>query len=129
LKYNLITLARYLEANFAITGNIGKTLKGSNGTLYQFHKDYNYDVTNPNTVFNINKSATDVDTGEGFSAEFSDNKEFPYKMIKNRADYGIDEKLPKNSRFYNSEDVYLSASGEWRYKFDRVRVPVLESLF
>lgn len=40
-------------------------------------------------------------------------------------DYGTSEALKFNQEEYSSSDVYLSASGEWRYVSDHNRIPVL----
>ena len=172
LKYNLITLARYLEANFALTSDMGKRYENdtqfdeaindlfvrrgsaAHGTLYQFHKYYNQNVQNPNTVFAREKNSKTTKNNFGYSAEFSDtnwiieydknkinvikkerklgpnsSKFESSQMTTDRAYYGIDDNLDLRTDRYSSEDVYLSASGEWRYKFDRVRIPVLDTLY
>lgn len=139
-RYNIEALATYLKFNYGIVGKLGKTTdpkvldKDGNpteeidytnfaaGSLFQFHKDYDYDFDEefPSTVFNKN-AATE---GKGKAAVFDDeNRE------QKVSSYGVTNVLPKKANDYSSADVYLAADGNWRYIFDHVRLPILKEEF
>lgn len=140
-RYNIEALATYLKYNYGAVGKLGFTTnpqikevdeEGNEtsypdktniaaGSLFQFHKDYNYDFTEefPSTVFNKNAVAEN----KGKAAVFDD------KGRLEAADYGTATNLPKNANDYSSADVYLAADGTWRYIFDHVRLPILSEDF
>lgn len=140
-RYNIEALATYLKYNYGAVGKLGLTTnpqikevdeEGNEtsytdetnvaaGSLFQFHKDYNYDFTEefPSTVFNKN---ADTD-GKGKAAVFDDESRTDV------AKYGTAASLPKKSNDYSSADVYLAADGTWRYIFDHVRLPILSEEF
>ena len=123
-----------MKETFGITGRYGKVvepteLDSSNvaaGSLYQFHKDFNFNQKYPNTWF----SRTGFkDTLTGTPAVF-DDKDSRVKgsnpNFRNHADYGTADNLRKLQSEYGADDVYLAADGTWRYVFDHVRVPILK---
>lgn len=144
-KFNLITLARFIKENFGVTGRLGKvtssgdvlkwhTLDENNknyvkeltvtednitrGSLYQFHKDYNFDVAHPNTWFNQEGEGT-PDSGIGAvfdGTRFSDATDLTY---------GDSDSINRDQAKYSSSDVYLAADGTYRYLFDHVRLPII----
>jgi hypothetical protein len=124
------------------------------GGLYQLHKDYNLNPLNPNTIFvkdgfdsNAVKNTSDMNEFThhyGAPAIFNDlSSPFDYAQNINidaesqenirkfqeitRQEYGLDPLLPGSSLDYEADDVYLSATGVWKYKFDKIRIPVLET--
>lgn len=142
-RYNIEALATYLKYNYGAVGKLGFTTnpqikeadeEGNEtsypdetnvaaGSLFQFHKDYNYDFDKefPSTVFNKN---ADTDK-KGTPAVFGDID----RDRENAANYGTATNLPKNANDYSSADVYLAADGTWRYIFDHVRLPILKEDF
>ena len=94
-KYNIITLARFVEENYTVAGGLGYLYKNdedeesigteggiiqAGGSLYQFHREYNYKVSNPNTFFRkngankplFNEDGTKNITDSGSDATFND---------------------------------------------------------
>ena len=156
-KFNIISLARYLKENFMVSGQLGRTIENilpygteedaivqtSAGSIYQAHKDYNYIVDNPNTVFNINReNATDdvLDDGSnlylGRGAIFADGDykgKIEYKSEQFNSRY--DEAVYSTGQRYHSvngyelSEVYLAADGTWRYIHDHVRSPILKTKY
>lgn len=143
-KYNLITQARFVKENFSVVGRLGKVHGNDNpddlsnstaGSMYQFHKDYNFDVTNPNTYYD----ATGTDNGYntdgnivGSKAVIDDNdirtqEQKSVGHIRFAETYGTSKYLNVNQEIYSSSDVYLAASGEWRYVSDHNRIPCLRA--
>ena len=140
-KYNIITQARFVKENFAVTGGLGKKL-GENpndmsnftsGSLYQMHKNYNFDVANPNTFYNSagTNSGFDLDNQIiGASATIDD---IDWRTQEAKADghiryvenYGTSNALSVDQETFSSSDVYLSAYGDWRYISDHNRIPIL----
>ena len=139
-KYNLITEARFVMETFGVTGKFGKVVKdtynSAAGSLYQFHKDYNFHVDTPNTWFNQNGDGTPE---KGTSIVLDDPTETPVglenlvgkniSVKKFAANYGKNENFVEDPEKVSASDVYLAADGTWRYVFDQVRVPVLKSRF
>lgn len=139
-KYNLITEARFVMETFGVTGKFGKvvsnTYNSAAGSLYQFHKDYNFHVDTPNTWFNQNGNGTPE---SGTSIVLDDPTETPVglenlvgkntSVKKFAANYGSNENFVEDPEKVSASDVYLAADGTWRYVFDQVRVPVLKSRF
>jgi hypothetical protein len=117
----------------------------SAGGLFQLHKDYNLDLINPNTRYvEGGRETIDDQVKTGMPAIFNDlniliSKENTYAIDTSspdrihrfeemtRAEYGRDPILPKSSLNFEADDVYMSATGVWKYKFDKIRIPVLES--
>lgn len=145
-KFNLITLARFIKENFGVTGRLGKvtttgeilswlsldennktiqkslTVTDDNiarGSLYQFHKDYNFNVAKPNTWFNQEGEGTyESGTGAVFDGtRFSESTDL---------NYGDADSINRNQAKYSSSDVYMAADGTWRYVFDHVRLPIVK---
>lgn len=139
-KYNLITESRFVMETFGVTGKFGKVVKdtynSAAGSLYQFHKDYNFHVDTPNTWFNQNGDGTPEN---GTSIVLDDPTETPagleslvgknISVKKFVANYGRNENFVEDPEKVSASDVYLAADGTWRYVFDQVRVPVLKSRF
>ena len=140
-KYNMITQARFVKENFAVTGGLGKIngLDAENmsnftsGSLYQMHKNYNFDVANPNTFYNNGGTDTGFTDGNaivGAKAVIDDvdwrnatqKSEGHIRYVEN---YGTSNSLSADPEQYSSSDVYLSAYGDWRYVSDHNRIPIL----
>lgn len=139
-KFNINTLARFLKENFTVSGGLGKKVDATDddaanvaaGSLYQMHKDYNFDITNPNTFYNANGTDNGLRDNEPVGAKaLIDDTDIRSPQQKSEGhirymqDYGTSEALKFNQEEYSSSDVYLSASGEWRYVSDHNRIPVL----
>ena len=139
-KYNLITESRFVMETFGVTGRFGKvvenTYNSAAGSLYQFHKDYNFEVENPNTWFSIEGDGTPE---QGTGIVLDDPTEVPSgqeglavrntTVTKYASNYGNNVNFVENPESVSSSDVYLAADGTWRYVFDQVRVPILKSRF
>ena len=140
-KYNIITQARFVKENFAVTGGLGKR-NGENpddmsnftsGSLYQLHKNYNFDVANPNTFYNADGTSTGFDNDNlsvGARAELDDDdwrtpEQKASGHIRYVENYGTSKALSEDQEKYSSPDVYLSAYGDWRYVSDHNRIPIL----
>ena len=142
-KFNIITQARFIKENFAVTGKLGKTsgydeedmYNYAAGSLYQMHKDYNFDVTDPNTFYNAEGTANGLDddgNSKGARATIDDNDIRTETQIKEghirfAETYGTSTALNYNAEKYSSSDVYLSAGGDWRYVSDHNRIPCLRA--
>lgn len=133
-KFNFETFARFIKETFGITGRYGKVVEPTEtdksnvaaGSLYQFHKDFNFNQKYPNTWFSRDGR---FDTKSGTPAIFDDKDsrvQGAPKNFKNHADYGTAENLRELQSEYGADDVYLAADGTWRYVFDHVRVPILK---
>lgn len=140
-KYNIITQARFVKENFAVTGGLGK-VSGKNekdmsnftsGSLYQLHKNYNFDVANPNTYYNSSGTDTGFKEGNlpvGAKAVIDDEdwrtpEQKSSGHIRYVENYGSSNSLSTDPEQYSSHDVYLSAFGDWRYVSDHNRLPIL----
>lgn len=139
-KYNIITQARFVKENFAVTGGLGK-ISGYNkddmsnftaGSLYQMHMNYNFDVANPNTFYNNAGTVDGTKAGQiiGARATLDDEDWRTEEMIQQGhirfvENYGSSTALSENPELYSSSDVYLSAYGDWRYVQDHNRIPIL----
>ena len=139
-KYNIITQARFVKENFAVTGGLGKRTNpegeeynSASGSIYQMHQNYNFDVANPNTFYNNDGTDTGFDsTGKLCGAraviDDSDMRTFEQRRgghIRYVEEYGNSDTLSLNPEKFSSQDVYLSAAGDWRYVSDHVRIPIL----
>lgn len=152
-KYNIENNFMFISKTYAVTGKFGKQVKDENeniisaGSLYQFHRDYNADIENPNTYFKIGASEDD-----GRDATFGDldgqtekiNSIDVYLLdehnrrtdkIKQGAmpllveNYGRSTLLKKEQGTYTGADIYLAADGTWRYKAEHMRLPILRSRY
>lgn len=155
-KYEIIKNYRYISTNFGIVGPLGLIRRDKDGTLinagslYQFHRDYNFNHYNPNTHFNLNGEGEKAysDDGEwntksGLDAEFSDitNNEEDGLLLYNSdtpktskrpllvENYGKSVYLDEEGEEYSGADIYLSAIGDWRYKAEHLRAPILRSRY
>ena len=139
-KYNIITQARFVKENFAVTGGLGKRTNpggekynSASGSIYQMHQNYNFDVANPNTFYNNDGTDTGFDSngstcGARAVIDDSDMRTFEQRHdghIRYVEDYGKSDTLSLNPEKFSSQDVYLSAAGDWRYVSDHVRIPIL----
>ena len=154
-KYEIIKNYRYITTNFGVVGPLGMIRKDESGeflnagSLYQFHKDYNFNHSNPNSHFNTNGKGEEAFTADGewnpksgYDAEFSDitneedgillyNSDIAKKskrplLVEN---YGKSRYLDENNEEYYGSDIYLSAIGDWRYKSEHLRAPILRSRY
>lgn len=139
-KYNIITQARFVKENFAVTGGLGKRnnpkdekYNSASGSIYQMHQNYNFDVANPNTFYNNGGTDTGFDSngstcGARAVIDDPDKRTFDQRLnghIRYVEDYGNSDTLSLNPEKFSSQDVYLSAAGDWRYVSDHVRIPIL----
>jgi hypothetical protein len=140
-KYNIITQARFVKENFAVTGGLGKVAgikegdmsNFTSGSLYQLHKNYNFDVANPNTYYNNSGTDTGFKEGNepvGAKAVIDDDdwrtpEQKSSGHIRYVENYGSSNSLSTDPEQYSSHDVYLSAFGDWRYVSDHNRLPIL----
>ena len=134
-KFNLVALARFLKENFSVVGKLGKTVNIGDtvskkeitadnitaGAIYQFHKNYNFNIAKPNTWFN-QFGTEEGDEESGACAIFDDGK----LDTLTDSNYGQTNMINKYQENYSSSDVYLAADGSWRYIFDHVRLPILK---
>ncbi len=109
-RYNLFKLTGLLK-NFAILGGLSKTNEElSAGSLYQLHKDYNFDNTDPNTLLQASKPFN----------------EGPYAITKGDTErYGDSPLLKDSSKEFSAAEVYLAADGTWRSVREHNRMIVL----
>lgn len=156
IKYNVDNNFIFDSKTYAVTGKFGKVEKDDNGaiiaggSLYQMHRDYNANVTNPNTVF---KMGADNNGDNGRDATFGDlnNKKENHKdgttvyllNKKNKRtniektsgmpllveNYGKSITLASEQGEYTGADVYMAADGTWRYKAEHMRTPILRSRY
>ena len=139
-KYNIITQARFVKENFAVTGGLGKRTNpdgekynSASGSIYQMHQNYNFDVANPNTFYNNDGTDTGFNSdgntcGARAVIDDPDKRTFAQRLeghIRYVEDYGNSDTLSLNPEKFSSQDVYLSAAGDWRYVSDHVRIPIL----
>jgi hypothetical protein len=97
------------------------------------HQNYNFDVANPNTFYNNDGTDTGFDsTGNlcGARAVIDDRDRRTREQrlnghIRYVDEYGTSDTLSMNPEKFSSQDVYLSAAGDWRYVSDHVRIPIL----
>lgn len=156
IKYNVDNNFIFDSKTYAVTGKFGKVEKDdegviiAGGSLYQMHRDYNANVTNPNTVF---KMGADNNGNNGRDATFGDlnnQKEYHKNKVKvylldkkNKRtniektsgmpllveNYGKSVTLASEQGEYNGSDVYMAADGTWRYKAEHMRTPILRSRY
>lgn len=156
IKYNVDNNFIFDSKTYAVTGMFGKVEKDdegviiAGGSLYQMHRDYNANVTNPNTVF---KMGADNNGDSGRDATFGDlnnQKEYHKNKVKvylldkkNKRtniektsgmpllveNYGKSVTLASEQGEYFGSDVYMAADGTWRYKAEHMRTPILRSRY
>lgn len=158
-KFSIIKNNRYITTNFSVVGPLGYHFEDGDkiltaGSLYQFHRDYNFKHDNPNTFFRINGEGEDlyesgtnnINIKSGLDIEASDLKatnsipeedlllynsqekkmsKFPL-LVDN---YGKSIYLENDYGSYTGADVFLSAIGDWRIKSEHVRLPILRSRY
>ena len=156
IKYNVDNNFIFDSKTYAVTGKFGKVEKDkegvivAGGSLYQMHRDYNANVTSPNTVF---KMGADNNGDNGRDATFGDlnNQKEHHKdgttvylldkknkrtnvektsgmplLVEN---YGKSVTLASEQGEYTGADVYMAADGTWRYKAEHMRTPILRSRY
>lgn len=156
IKYNVDNNFIFDSKTYAVTGKFGKVEKGNDGviiaggSLYQMHRDYNANVTSPNTVF---KMGADNNGDNGRDATFGDlnnqkehhtNGTTVYLLDKKNKrtnvektsgmpllveNYGKSVTLAREQGEYTGSDVYMAADGTWRYKAEHMRTPILRSRY
>lgn len=157
-KYSIIKNYRYITTNFSVVGPLGYHYDDNKkilaaGSLYQFHRDYNFKHDNPNTFFRLNgegeelyDSTNSINQKSGLDIEASDLKspdaipenglllynskekkmsKFPL-LVDN---YGKSEYIENEYGNYTGADVFLSAIGDWRIKTEHTRFPILRSRY
>ena len=156
IKYNVDNNFIFDSKTYAVTGKFGKVEKDdggviiAGGSLYQMHRDYNANVTSPNTVF---KMGADNNGDNGRDATFGDlnnqkehhtNGTTVYLLDKKNKrtnvektsgmpllveNYGKSATLASEQGEYTGADVYMAADGTWRYKAEHMRTPILRSRY
>ena len=156
IKYNVDNNFIFDSKTYAVTGMFGKVEKDNDGvivaggSLYQMHRDYNANVTSPNTVF---KMGADNNGDNGRDATFGDlnnqkehhtngttvyllNKKNKRTNIEKTSgmpllveNYGKSVTLASEQGEYTGADVYMAADGTWRYKAEHMRTPILRSRY
>ena len=156
IKYNVDNNFIFDSKTYAVTGMFGKVEKDgkgvivAGGSLYQMHRDYNANVTSPNTVF---KMGADNNGDNGRDATFGDlnnqkelhtNGTTVYLLDKKNKrtnvektsgmpllveNYGKSVTLAREQGEYTGSDVYMAADGTWRYKAEHMRTPILRSRY
>lgn len=156
IKYNVDNNFIFDSKTYAVTGMFGKIEKDDNGTiiaggsLYQMHRDYNANVTSPNTVFKIGADNTGDNGRDATFGDLNNQKEYhkdhtkvylldkKNKRTKNEKtsgmpllveNYGKSVSLASEQGEYTGSDVYMAADGTWRYKAEHMRTPILRSRY
>ena len=164
-KYNIVNNFVFMVRNFAVTGQLGYSYTseatnalGAAGSLYQFHRDYNFNVSNPNTFFRLGGTGAALyDSGgnevatSGTDASFQDlstegaaDESALYMLDDNKKktttiktgrlpllkeNYGISSNLREEQGLYTGAEVFLAADGSWRYIQEHLRTPILRSTY
>lgn len=156
IKYNVDNNFIFDSKTYAVTGKFGKIEKDDDGviiaggSLYQMHRDYNANVTSPNTVFKMGADNTgDIGRDAAFG-DLNNQKEYhkdntklylldkKNKRTKNEKtsgmpllveNYGKSASLASEQGEYTGSDVYMAADGTWRYKAEHMRIPILRSRY
>lgn len=105
-KYNINALMSFLVKNYAVNG----ALSYDKGGLFQFHKKYNSNISQPNTLY----GETDIEDRDNLNAGQ------PSRYGEGAAD---------SSNGCTAKDVYLAADGTWRYIHQEARLRVFETDF
>lgn len=156
IKYNVDNNFIFDSKTYAVTGKFGKVEKDDNGTiiaggsLYQMHRDYNADVTSPNTVFKMGADNTGDNGRDATFGDLNNQKEYHkdhtkvYLLDKKNKrteiektsgmpllveNYGKSVSLATEQGEYTGSDVYMAADGTWRYKAEHMRTPILRSRY
>ena len=131
-KLNIISVAKFVKENFAVTGSLGRELNTSNeiqkarGSLYQLHKDYNFKIDDPNTVFGMTDGQITLPVGETRNL---DGFILGKSKTTNNDYYGQSSEVPVEANSYGSSEVYLAADGTWRALWSHVRIPIVSEEF
>ena len=155
-KFEIIKNFRFITTNFTVVGGLGYHYEDEEGntlaagSLYQMHKDYNFNPENPNTFFRMNGQQNSlydkdgkINSDSGSDATFSDlqnvsedevlmyNSESKKKsklplLVEN---YGKSVYLSEDFGEYSGADIYMAADGTWRYKAEHMRAPILRSRY
>lgn len=156
IKYNVDNNFIFDSKTYAVTGKFGKIEKDDNGaiiaggSLYQMHRDYNADVTSPNTVFKMGADNTGDNGRDATFGDLNNQKEYHkdhtkvYLLDKKNKrteiektsgmpllveNYGKSVSLAREQGEYTGSDVYMAADGTWRYKAEHMRTPILRSRY
>jgi hypothetical protein len=156
IKYNVDNNFIFDSKTYAVTGKFGKIEKDDNGaiiaggSLYQMHRDYNANVTSPNTVFKMGADNTGDNGRDATFGDLNNQKEYhkdhtkvylldkKNKRTKNEKtsgmpllveNYGKSASLAREQGEYTGSDVYMAADGTWRYKAEHMRTPILRSRY
>lgn len=156
IKYNVDNNFIFDSKTYAVTGKFGKVEKDDNGaiiaggSLYQMHRDYNADVTSPNTVFKMGADNTGDNGRDATFGDLNNQKEYHkdhtkvYLLDKKNKrteiektsgmpllveNYGKSVSLATEQGEYTGSDVYMAADGTWRYKAEHTRTPILRSRY
>lgn len=156
IKYNVDNNFIFDSKTYAVTGKFGKIEKDDNGaiiaggSLYQMHRDYNADVTSPNTVFKMGADNTGDNGRDATFGDLNNQKEYHkdhtkvYLLDKKNKrteiektsgmpllveNYGKSVSLAREQGEYAGSDVYMAADGTWRYKAEHMRTPILRSRY
>ena len=156
IKYNVDNNFIFDSKTYAVTGKFGKIEKDDNGviitggSLYQMHRDYNANVTSPNTVFKMGADNTGDNGRDATFGDLNNQKEYHkdhtkvYLLDKKNKrtkkektsgmpllveNYGKSVSLATEQGEYTGSDVYMAADGTWRYKAEHIRTPILRSRY
>ena len=113
-KYNINALMSFLVKNYTVNG----ALSHGTGGLFQFHKNYNSKIGDPNTIY------TGPELGADKGADIEDRANLTSKTL---SDYGKETADKSNS--CTAKDVYLAADGTWRYIHQETRLRIFNPEF
>ena len=156
IKYNVDNNFIFDSKTYAVTGKFGKIEKDkagiiiAGGSLYQMHRDYNANVSNPNTVFKMGADNTGDNGRDATFGDLNNQKEYHkdntkvYLLDKKNKrtktektsgmpllveNYGKSASLASEQGEYTGSDIYMAADGTWRYKAEHMRTPILRSRY
>lgn len=156
IKYNVDNNFMFEAKTYTTSGKFGKVEKDeegvivAGGSLYQMHRDYNANVTSPNTVFKMGADNTGDNGRDATFGDLNNQKEYhkdhtkvylldkKNKRTKNEKtsgmpllveNYGKSVTLDEEQGYYTGADVYMAADGTWRYKAEHMRLPILRSRY
>lgn len=156
IKYNVDNNFIFDSKTYAVTGKFGKIEKDDNGiivaggSLYQMHRDYNANVTSPNTIFKMGADNTGDNGRDATFGDLNNQKEYHkdhtklYLLDKKNKrteiektsgmpllveNYGKSASLASEQGEYTGSDIYMAADGTWRYKAEHMRTPILRSRY
>ena len=112
-KYNINALMSFLVKNYTVNGS----LSYDKGGLFQFHKDYNSNIGQPNTLYKgpvVNAGPADIEDRGNLNANQSSR-------------YG--QEAANSSNDCTAKDVYLAADGTWRYVHQETRLRIFDTEF